>query len=455
MTNEQKTTLFETTSIPVAVAKLGIPTIIGSIVSVLYNLADTYFVGAINDPIESAAVTLGAPLILAFNAVTNLFGVGCSSYMSRALGKKDIDSFKKTSSFGFYCALFLSVLYSVISFVLRPQILQLVGSDASTNSATAAYIFWTIGIGAAPSILHVVLANMIRSEGESLHASIGTMLGCLLNVALDPIFIMPWGLGMKASGAGCATCISNTVSCLYFFIFLIVKRGKTYVSINPKLFGFDKTIVKEVFSVGIPASIQNLLNVTGMTILNNFAAAFGTDAVAAIGITHKIYMVPMYFSMGLGQGVLPLVGYNYSSGNAKRMKETILFTGKVAIGLAVLVTAILYFNASAIVELFMKNEGIVFYGNQFLKAFCLGVPFLCIDFLGVAIFQATGMGKYSFIFAVLRKVVLEIPAMYILNKIWPLYGLCYSQLCAEVVLAVAAIFVIKHIIQQTEKGQSK
>ena len=453
MTNEQKTTLFETTSIPVAVAKLGIPTVIGSLVMVLYNLADTYFVGAINDPIESAAVTLGAPLILAFNAVTNLFGVGCSSYMSRALGKKDIDSFKKTSVFGFYCALFFAVLYSVISFALKPQILNLIGSDASTNSATAAYIFWTVGIGAAPSILNVVLANLIRSEGESMHASVGTMLGCLLNVALDPIFIMPWGLGMKASGAGCATCISNTVACLYFFIFLITKRGKTYVTINPKLFGFDKTIVKEVLTVGIPASIQNLLNVTGMTVLNNFASGFGTDAVAAIGITHKIYMMPMYFSMGLGQGVLPLVGYNYSSGNVKRMKESILFTGKVAIGLAVVITALLYFNAGSVVELFMKNENIVFYGESFLKAFCFGVPFLCIDFLGVAIFQATGMGKESFIFAVLRKVVLEIPAMYILNKIWPLYGLCYSQFCAEFILSIVAVLVIKKLFDRMEKKQ--
>lgn len=452
MTNDQKITLFETTSIPTSVAKLGIPTVIGSLVMILYNLADTYFVGAINNPIESAAVTLGAPLILAFNAVTNLFGVGCSSFMSRALGKRDYDAVKKTAAFGFYCALFFAAIYSLCSFILRDQILNIIGSDVSTDASTGAYIFWTVGIGAAPSILNVVLSNMIRSEGESMHASVGTMLGCLLNVVLDPIFIMPWGLNMKASGAGCATCISNTVACMYFFIFLIVKRGKTYVSINPKYFSFDKTIVKEVLTVGIPASIQNLLNVTGMTVLNNFASAFGTDAVAAIGITHKIYMMPMYFSMGLGQGVLPLIGYNYSSGNSKRMKDAILFTGKIAVGLAVLMTAGLYFNSSSVVRLFMKNENIVFYGEKFLKAFCLGVPFLCIDFLGVAVFQATGMGKESFIFAVLRKVVLEIPSMYILNKIWPLYGLCYSQLCAEFILAVVAIIVIYRLLKRTEKA---
>ena len=451
MTNDQKIELFETLPIPRAVAKLAIPTIVSSLIMVLYNLADTYFVGAINDPVESAAVTLAAPVLLAFNAVINLFGVGCGSYMSRALGLRDYEAVRKTSAFGFYCALAASLLFSAVCAVFRPQLLNLLGADASTVAATSKYLRWTVLFGAAPSILNLVLGNMIRSEGESLHASVGTISGCLLNVVLDPIFIMPWGLNMGAAGAGCATFLSNCVACGYFFVFLWRRRGRTFVSLDPRKAAPGRAIVLAVAAVGIPAAVQNLLNVTGMTVLNNFSSAFGTEAVAAMGITHKINMVPMYFSMGLGQGIMPLVGYNYSCGNARRMKKSITFTAKIAVGFILAATAAYYVFAGDLIALFMKNEAIVAYGTRFLRGFCLGLPFLTVDFLAVGIFQAVGMGKESLIFAVLRKVALEIPALYLLNRVFPLYGLAYSQLAAEAVLAAAAVFVLKKLFRSVEK----
>lgn len=452
MTNEKKIELFETMPIPKAVAALSIPTIISSLIMVLYNLADTFFVGALNDAVETAAVTLAAPVLLAFNAVINLFGVGCASYMSRAMGRKDYETVRKTSSFGFWCALGCSLLFSLFCAILKPGLLNLLGADEITRKATSDYLFWTVLLGAAPSILNLSLGNMIRSEGESLHASVGTVSGCILNVILDPIFILPWGLNMGASGAGCATFISNCFACGYFFVFLIRKRGKTYVSIAPKYFRPRKDIVSGVAAVGIPAAIQNLLNVTGMTVLNNFTAAFGKEAVSAMGITHKINMVPMYFSMGFGQGINPLVGYNYSSGNAKRMKKAILFTARISVIFIVIATSLYYIFAGNIIGMFMKDEAIVGYGTAFLRGFCLGLPFLCIDFLAVGIFQAVGMGKESLIFAILRKIALEIPALFLLNYLWPLYGLAYSQLVAEFVLAVAAIFVLTRLIRRTEKA---
>lgn len=453
MTNEKKTELFETMPIPKAVATLVIPTILGSLVMVLYNLADTFFVGAINDPVESAAVTLAAPVLLAFNAVINLFGVGCSSYMSRALGKKDYETVGRTASFGFWCAFVCSLLFSAACTLFEPGLLQLLGADPETADATARYLFWTVKLGAAPSIMNVVLSNMVRSEGESLHASIGTMSGCFLNILLDPVFIMPWGLAMGAAGAGCATFLSNCGACCYFFGFLLKRRGKTYISLHPGKFGFRREIVFGVAAVGIPAAVQNLLNVTGMTVLNNFTSDFGTDAVAAMGITHKINMVPMYFAMGIGQGIMPLVGYNYAGGNSKRMKSTVTFTAKLSGGFIVAASAFYYICAGPLVRMFMKNESIVAYGTEFLRGFCLGLPFLCVDFLAVGIFQAVGMGKESFVFAVLRKVVLEIPAIYVLNKIWPLYGLAYSQFCAELVLAVIAVIVLKRLFARLNRRE--
>ena len=450
MTNEKKIQLFESMPIPKAVATLAVPTILSSLIMVLYNLADTYFVGALNNSVESAAVTLAAPVLLAFNAIINLFGVGCGSYMSRALGRKDYDTVRRTSSFGFYCALVCSLLFSLFCSVFRSPLLTLLGADPDTVVSTGQYMFWTVTLGAAPSILNVILANLIRSEGESLHASIGTISGCVLNMLLDPLFIMPWGLNMGASGAGCATFLSNCAACSYFFVFLLIRHGRTYVSLDPRKFSFRRDIVTGVAAVGVPAAIQNLLNVTGMAVLNNFTSEFGTDAVAAMGIVHKINMVPMYFSMGLGQGIMPLVGYNYANGNAKRMKDSILFTAKIAVGFILAATAVYYVFAGDVVRLFIQKDSIVFYGERFLQGFCLGLPFLSMDFLAVGIFQAVGMGKESFIFAILRKVALEIPALYILNMLWPLYGLAYSQLCAEVVLAAAAVIVLAKLFKKVD-----
>ena len=415
-----KTELFEKMPVKSAVFKLSIPTVLSSLVMVIYNLADTYFVGFLNNPIENAAVTLAAPLLLAFNAVNNLFGVGSSSMMSRALGKKDYETVKRSSAFGFYCSLFFGLLFSVGYSVFSRQILDILGADSETAFATAQYLKWTVSFGSAPAILNVVMAYLVRAEGASLHASVGTMSGCLLNMVLDPILVMPWGLDMGAAGAGCATFISNCFACGYFFVLLFIKRKNTFVSVNPKKFSFRKSIVLGVFAVGIPAAIQNLLNVTGMTVLNNFTADFGSDAVAAMGIAQKINMVPMQIALGFSQGIMPLISYNFASKDINRM--------------------------------FMKNESIVSFGSAFLRGMCISLPFLCMDFIAVGVFQACGMGGKSLVFAIMRKIVLEIPFIFLLNYLFPLYGLAYAQTAAEIILAAVAVLVLINLFKKLKKN---
>lgn len=449
--DNSKTELFESMPIPKAVVTLSVPSVISSLVMVIYSLADTFFVGMMNDPVQNAAVTLAAPLLLAFNAVNNLFGIGSSSMMSRALGRKDYDTVYRSSAFGFYASLICSLLFSLLYGVLQSPILVMLGANAETLQATADYLFWTVLLGSAPSILNVVLAYLVRAEGSSLHASIGTMCGCLLNIVLDPFFILPWGLNLGAAGAGCATCLSNTVACLYFFVLLFVKRGKTYVCIKPSMFRPSKQIVKGVCGVGIPASIQNLLNVTGMTILNNFTSAYGSDPVAAMGIAQRVNIVPFQIAMGFSQGIMPLISYNYTSGNIKRMKKTFMFTAKISLGFILAVMLTFVFAAEPIISMFMKNESIVAYGAAFQRGFCFALPFLCIDFLALGVFQSCGMGMKSFIFAVVRKIVLEIPALFVLNWLFPLYGLAYAQFVAELILGTVAVVVLVRMFRRLER----
>lgn len=451
MDNSKKIDLFENTKISKAVIKLIVPTILSSLVMILYNLADTYFVGQLNNPIENAAVTLAAPVLLAFNAINNLFGVGTSSMMSRALGAKDYETVKRSSAFGFYCALICGLVFSVFCTVFKPPLLNLLGATPETATATTGYMKWTVSLGATPAILNVVMAYLVRSEGSAIHASIGTMSGCALNIVLDPIFILPQGLDMGAEGAGLATFISNCVACLYFFILIIAKKKNTFVCINPKEFKLSKPIIKGVCGVGIPASIQNLLNVTGMTVLNNFMSGYSSDAVAAMGIAHKTSMIPMYIAMGISQGVLPLIGYNYASRNIKRMKGSVIYATKLSLIFITATTTLYCVFASDIIRLFMDNENIISYGAVFMRGQSLAQPFLCMDFIAVGVFQACGMGKRSLIFAFMRKIILEIPALFILNALVPMYGLAYAQLFAEIVLATAAIFFLIKIFRDLKK----
>ena len=449
MQDTNKITLFENTPIPQAVAKLAIPTIISSLVMVIYNLADTYFVGMINDPVQNAAVTLAAPVLLAFNAVNNLFGIGTSSMMSRSLGRGDHEMVRTSSAFGFYGAVFSGLLFALLCTVFKTPLMYLLGADAVTWQATASYMLWTVSCGAMPAILNVVQAQMVRAEGASLHASIGTMSGCILNIILDPIFILPWGLGMGAAGAGLATFISNCVACCYFFLLARIKKDNTFVCLDiRKLKNLSKEVVFGILGVGIPASIQNLLNVTGSTILNNFTAVYGAAAVAAMGVSHKVNMLPMQICLGFSQGIMPLVSYNYASGNRKRMKEAILFALGIILPVMTAVTAGYWFCAPNMIRMFMDNPEIIAYGSRFLRGMCLGLVFLSTDFMAVGVFASLGMGKYSLIFAILRKVVLEIPLLFLLNFLLPLYGLAYAQCITEVILAAAATLMLIRIFRQ-------
>lgn len=455
MENNKKTELFENMPVRKAVMKLSVPTVLSSLVMVIYNLADTYFVGMLGNPIENSAVTLAAPLLLAFNAVNNLFGVGSSSMMSRALGRKDFDTVYRSSAFGFYCAVISGAVFSLLYTILHTPLLTVLGADSETASATAQYLKWTVSFGAVPAILNVVLAYLVRAEGSSLHASIGTMSGCILNIILDPFFVLPQFLDMGAAGAGLATFVSNCFACIYFFILLFVKRKSTYVCIHPKMFTFKKEIAAGVFAVGVPASIQNLLNVTGMTVLNNFTAAFGSSAVAAMGIAQKINMIPMQVALGFSQGIMPLISYSYASKNTKRMKRALVFSSEISIGFLLMATIGFYVFSDGLISLFMANDSIVAYGSKFLQGMCLSLPFLCMDFIAVGVFQACGMGKKSLVFAIMRKIVLEIPALFLLNYLYPLYGLAYAQTVSEIILAIVAVFTLINLFKKLKTTKTK
>lgn len=446
-----KKELFETMPIPSAVSRMCVPMVVTSLVTVVYNMADTYFVGLLGNPVQSAAVTLAYPVVLAFNAMNNLFGVGSSSLVSRSLGQGNTEQARNASAFGLWGAVFGGLLYSLVCTVFQAPLLGLLGADASTRQATMEYMYWVVTWGAAPTILNVVQGQLVRSEGSAVHASIGTMSGCILNIVLDPIFILPWGLNMGAAGAGLATFISNCVACLYFIVLAWTKHGRTVVSMDlRRLRHMPPTVMKNVLAVGVPAAIQNLLNVVGNTILNNFTAAYGAVAVAAMGVSTRLIQIAQQISMGIAQGAMPLISYNYASRDYRRMKGIIRFDMMVDLAAMAAMTAGYWIFAGPLVRLFLNNAEVVAYGSVFLRGACLAIPFLAVDFTCVFTFQSVGMGGTTLVLALCRKLLLEIPLLFALNWAFPLYGLPYAQPVTEVVLALLGLALLRRVLR--EKG---
>lgn len=256
---------------------------------------------------------------------------------------------------------------------------------------------------------------------------------------------------MGAAGAGLATFLSNCVACCYFFVLLYRKRGRTFISINPRDFTLEKKIVLGVCAVGVPASIQNLLNVIGMTILNNLMAGYGTEAVAAIGIAQKIYMIPMQVALGGTQGVMPLVGYSYSSRNYQRMDETIRFVRSLMIPCLAVAAVFGWVAAPGLIGIFIENQKIIQYGAIFLRAFSFAITFLALDFLGVGVFQSVGKGKISLVFAILRKLVFEIPATILFNALFGMNGIAYGAFAAEFMMACISTVVLSKMMKRLKK----
>lgn len=446
--------LFEKSPVWNAIFSLTIPMIISSLVAMVYNLSDTYFVGVLNDSVQNAAITLTAPAMTLFYGITNLFGIGASSLMSRSMGQKDIQTVKRAAATGLYLAFCGAIMLSVVTILFNGPTLHLLGTDTTTYRATKDYLFWTVCLGAIPSIMSIMFSYLLRAEGRSLQASIGQMSGCILNIILDPFFILPFGLNLGAAGAGLATFVANCVACTYFLVYIMKQKNQTYVCINPAFVTLKKSILGSIFIVGIPGVFQNILNVLSMTILNNIVAEYGADVVASVGIANKINQLPIQIVFGFTQGVMPLIGYNYAAKNFGRMKEVIKKTYMVT--LTALLCILVLFNVAGqpIIRFFMDNNEIVKTGAWFLSGFGISLPFMCIDFMVVGISQSFGMGKPALIFSFLRKLFLEIPFILLLNSVAGVLGIAYAQCATEVIMAIVAFFVqlsiLKNRVNQSE-----
>lgn len=430
MANYTEKELFESVPVPRAVATLAIPTIISQVVTMIYNLADTFFIGQLGNPYMVAAVSLVSPWFNLLTALGNLFGLGASSLISRLLGMKQEDRVKYVSVFSIWGGAVVTLCFSLITWAAQVTILNFLGASPDTIAYAERYLFWVVVVGGVPTMVSLSLGHILRSEGYARPASVGMMFGGILNVILDPILI--FGFNLNVAGAAIATAFSNTMSVVFFVGQYLRLRGKSSASLNPRYFTFR--YVKEIFSVGLASAFATTLGNVSNIVIVKLASGYGDIPVAAYGVVKKIDQLPLNVSMGLCQGFMPLVGYNYASGNYKRMRKISVFSWKTAVVMSACFVACFAVFAPEIMTLFIREEQTSTLGASFLRIACLAVPLTSVNFLISYTLQAMGKGVQSAALTFSRQGLVNIPLLIILNFIFGLYGMIWTQLVTELIM---------------------
>ena len=439
--NLNKKNLFESAPILKAVISLVLPTILSQLITVVYNMADTFYIGQLGDPNQVAASTIAMPIFMMLTGIANLFGVGGASLISRSLGNSNYKRAKHTSSFCIYVSSIIAIVYGLTVLFIKPVVLPLLGTDEYTYGYTSIYLLWTVTIGALPTVLSMLLAHLVRSEGYSKEASIGLSLGGLLNIALDPLFIFVFKLEIQ--GAAIATMLSNLVATAFFIIFLIRKRKTTVINFSIKNVTFKDSIPKEVVMVGFTSFIMAVMGTFSNMVLNGIMASYSNQAIAGMGIAKRIDLLAYAIAHGMTQGVLPLIAYNYASGNKKRMTDTIKITIILSLIVAVASTLLLYFCATPVTRLFIDDDLTVSYGRDFLKIIALACPITMINNVAITVFQAIGRKVRPLILSISRKGVTDIPVMFMFNSLIGVSGIPWAVPTAEGIgLIFSMIFII-------------
>ncbi|WP_338208539.1 MATE family efflux transporter [Lactiplantibacillus paraxiangfangensis] len=436
--------LFEKAPIPKAYMQLALPVVLGMVASMIYNLADTFFVAQTGNADLVAGIALGSPLFTFMLAVGDIFGLGGSAVISRALGKHDYQQSARVSSFCFYVAIALSLVLTGLLLIFEAPILNLLGATAATRPYVADF-YRVLVIGSTFIIVSLVPGNIIRTEGLAQFSMIATISGTILTIILDPLFLFVFHWG--ASGVAFANVLGFAVNTGLLVLFM--RRAKS-LSLAPKQAHISRPAFKAVIAVGIPASLTNLTQSFGMMLLNSYLAAYGAQAVAAMGIVQKIYMVVMMVMVGFAFGAQPLIGYTYGAKNWERLRATLRYDLKIEGGYALICAIILITFAPQLIKLFMTQTAIVSMGTVMLRAMLITTPLVGFILVFTTVFQSVGAGTSALIMALSRQAVLLGLAIVILGYLFGLNGIIWAQPVADVLTCLIGWILYRRTFKSTQ-----
>lgn len=440
--------LFENAPVRKAVFTMAIPTIISMLVVVVYNMADTYFIGKTNDEMQVAAVSLATPVFMLFMALGNLFGIGGCSSISRALGEKNDERAKKISAFCCYSSVCIGIIMIILFMTCMDWILKIIKASPNTIDYAREYLTY-VAFGAPFIMFATAFGNIVRGEGATKSSMIGNLIGTVVNIILDPIMILTLGMGVK--GAAIATVIGNICASIFYIGYFIFKKN-TALSIKLKYFSARENIAFGVLAIGIPASLNNMLMSVANILLNNVLVKYGDIPVAGMGVAMKANMLAVLLQIGLCTGIQPLIGYSYGAGNKKRLKSVFKFTALCAIIMGTALTVLLAVFREGIISSFIDKPYVVDTGIKMMMALQISCPVLGILFLCVNTLQGMGKALPSLILTLCRQGVAFIPLLYILDGLFKMNGAIYAQPSADFISILIALGITLTIIKRMDRA---
>lgn len=447
---DKKIDLFENYPVSKALITLALPTILGMLVNVFYNMVDTFFVGQTGDPNQVAAVSLCMPIYLLLMAFGNIFGIGGGSYISRKLGSKDYESVKKISSFSFYASIIVGFISMAVYLVFMNNILKISGASQNTYQFSKDYLM-IVAFGAPFVVNQMAMGQIVRAEGSSKEAMTGMMMGTIINIILDPIMILYMNMGV--AGAALATIIGNACSSIYYIHHIL--RKKSFLSIHFKDFSLHRDYTFNIFAIGIPVSINNILMSASNILINNLTAVYGDNAVAGLGVAQRIFTLVILVFIGLSQGLQPFVGYNFASKNYKRMNAAIKISCIVSVAIGFLLLGLSLIFGRLAVAVFINNEEVIDYGIKFLVASYLIAPIIGFQFIFMSTFQALGKPIPSLILSISRQGIAFVPTILIGTKLFKINGIIWAQPIADIVTVLIAAIMYIYIYRKMKREALK
>ena len=446
----EKNELFASARPAKALAVLALPTVASQMILLIYNLADTWFIGRTNDPAMVGASNVALTVFLITASIANVFGVGGGSLMMRLVGEKRTDEAENVASYSVIGAAVSALAFSLLTAIAMDPVLRVMGADGATLTYAKQYLFTTIVIGGMPTVLCICMPMLLRNVGYSKEAGIGVGLGSVLNILLDPLFmfvILP--AGYEVLGAGIATMISNICAFGYFIFMFCKVRNETVLKVSLKRRPIGKANAKSLYTVGIPAAISIFLFDLVNIAYNRLSTGYGDGVkpLAAMGIVLKLERIPINIGLGVCLGMVPLIAYNFGAKNKKRVEEISSLALRVNIVFALVCSILYWFAAAPLVGIFMEDEATVSVGAVFLMGRCFALPFMMVGYHVINYMNAIGKGKISFLLAFVRHVVLIIPILLIFNHAFGLSGLIWSQIVADFINAINA-FVIFTVVRK-------
>ena len=434
----EKTALdvFEKAPVPQAVLKNAVPAMAAMLMVLIYNLADTFFIGQTHNDILVAAVSLATPVFLIFMAVGTVFGIGGTSVISRALGEGRPAYAKKVCSFCMWSCIVVGITLSAAFLLFMNQILTLIGASSDTWGPAKTYLL-IVAIGGPFVLISNCYSNVVRAEGQPTKAMMGQLLGNLLNIILDPIMILAFRWGI--AGAAIATVIGNVVGAGYYIVYFL--RGKSSLSIRIRDFSVQGGICGNVLAIGIPASLGSLMMSLSQIVVNAQMADYDDMALAGMGVAMKVTMMTGMVCIGFAQGVQPLLGYCVGAKLWERFKKIMRFSLAFALGLSGVMTVVCYLLRGQIVGAFLTEAAPFDYAVQFTgilltTSFLFGVFFVLNNAL-----QAMGAAVQALITNLSRQGLIYIPALFILQAVFGVTGLAWAQPVADL-LSTALVAVL-------------